>query len=337
LPPDRFDYNGAIAESSQEQMLVNLVRLRYQDVPVFLNVGSMLSQYVYSGNASVNGMAGRATGESNDSIGARARLIYIDRPTVTYSPLIGEDFARQLLTPIPTELLFSLVQSGWPAEQLLNMSLQRINHLVNEGDYLGQVSVVGDKANSFRRAVALMVELSTYSAIEMQRNEDGESSDIYLVFEKTDDSRTQQRIAELKHLLNLPGDIDRFEVTDRITQRRSDQITIRLRSLLTLMGYLSRGVQVPPSHLADGRVRAVKIAAEGTPADPGTSESYLRIIVSEQPPEDAFVSARYQDHWFYIEHSDHSSKQSFALLMYLFQLQSPKAPSEAPVLTVPTG
>ena len=250
----------------------------------------MLSQYVYSGNASVNGVAGRATGESNDSIGARARLIYIDRPTVTYSPLIGEDFARQLLTPIPTELLFSLVQSGWPAEQLLNMSLQRINHLVNEGDYLGQVSVVGDKANSFRRAVALMVELSTYSAIEMQRNEDGESSDIYLVFEKTDDSRTQQRIAELKHLLNLPGDIDRFEVTDRITQRRSDQITIRLRSLLTLMGYLSRGVQVPPSHLADGRVRAVKIAAEGTPADPGTSESYLRIIVSEQPPEDAFVS-----------------------------------------------
>jgi len=62
LPPDLFDYNGAIAESSQEQMLMNLVRLRYQDVPVFLSVSSVLSQYVYSGNASVNGMTGRAGG-----------------------------------------------------------------------------------------------------------------------------------------------------------------------------------------------------------------------------------------------------------------------------------
>ena len=292
LPPDLFDYNGAIAESSQEQMLMNLVRLRYQDVPVFLSVSSVLSQYVYSGNASVNGMAGRAGGASNDAIGAHAGVLYIDRPTVTYSPLSGEDFARQLLTPIPTELLFSLVQSEWPAKQLLTMSIQRINHLVNEGYYPAPVPAVGDETDSFRRAVALIIELSIDSAIEMQRGVDGDSSSNYLVFEKTDDPRTRARIVELKHMLNLAGDVDRFEVTDRITQRTSDQVTIRLRSLLTLMGYLSKGVQVPPSHLEDGWVPAVGDQTGATFVDPGLSELDMRVLVSEQPPEDTFVAVR---------------------------------------------
>ncbi len=103
------------------------------------------------------------------------------------------------------------------------------------------------------------------------------------------------------------------------------------------MGYLSRGVQVPPSHLEDGRILAVRGKAETALVELDISELYLRVLVSEQPPEDAFVAVRYQGHWFYVEHSDHSSKQSFALLIYLFQLQSPKAPSAAPVLTVPTG
>jgi hypothetical protein len=38
VPPDRFDYNEALARSSKEQLLINLVRLRYDDVPVFLAV-----------------------------------------------------------------------------------------------------------------------------------------------------------------------------------------------------------------------------------------------------------------------------------------------------------
>jgi len=42
---DRFDYSTSIAESWKKMMLLNIVKLRYGDTPIFLEVGSIVSQY----------------------------------------------------------------------------------------------------------------------------------------------------------------------------------------------------------------------------------------------------------------------------------------------------
>lgn len=47
---DRFDYITAISDSWKKQMLLNLVKTRYVDTPVFLEVGSIISQYVVEGS-----------------------------------------------------------------------------------------------------------------------------------------------------------------------------------------------------------------------------------------------------------------------------------------------
>src|SRR5512140_2232827 len=45
---DRFNFNDAGAESTKEQILLNIVRLRYGEPIYFVDIGSMLSHYELS-------------------------------------------------------------------------------------------------------------------------------------------------------------------------------------------------------------------------------------------------------------------------------------------------
>ncbi len=101
-----FDYTSAISDSWKQQMLFNIVKIRYGDAPVFLDVASVINQY--SVESQVNLLFGWAypvtAGATNtQSIGGAAR--YVDRPTITYSPITGQKFARSLMTPIPPTAL----------------------------------------------------------------------------------------------------------------------------------------------------------------------------------------------------------------------------------------
>ncbi|MHC5047985.1 MAG: hypothetical protein ACYTGY_15705 [Planctomycetota bacterium] len=175
LPPDRFNYNAAIAQSANEQMLLNLVRLRYSEIPVFLDVSSVLTQYVYMGVVGVAGSSGESWGDPLWSVGGSANVRYAERPTITYTPLKGGEFAEQLLEPIPTDMVFSLVESGWPPEELMVMCFFRVNNLVNvpfdaelqEGD--------AERLRAFRTAMEQLIELARLNAIEMEsREQEGE-------------------------------------------------------------------------------------------------------------------------------------------------------------------
>ena len=81
----QYGYNEAVARSADEQMLLNLVRLRYQRVPVFLALTSVLTQYAYLGNIGVAGESGSELGKSLWSVGGRAGVAYAERPTFTFS------------------------------------------------------------------------------------------------------------------------------------------------------------------------------------------------------------------------------------------------------------
>ncbi len=61
---DHFDYTTAIAESWKSQMLLNIVKVRYGDAPVFLDAASVINQYVVQGRVKLGaswntGLAGR--------------------------------------------------------------------------------------------------------------------------------------------------------------------------------------------------------------------------------------------------------------------------------------
>jgi hypothetical protein len=105
----RFDYNRAIIDTRNEQMLANLVRMRYRDPPFFLEVSSVSTQYVFGGSAAAGARLGNTGAESRANVGAGAA--YEERPTVTYLPLKGDEFVHRLLSPVEMEAVVLLARA----------------------------------------------------------------------------------------------------------------------------------------------------------------------------------------------------------------------------------
>jgi hypothetical protein len=103
---DRFDYSTAIADSWKQQTLLNIVKLRYLDLPVFVDVASVVSGYSLE---SSDNLGAQFTSSSQllgntYSIGGSSR--FTDRPTITYMPMTGETFLRSMITPIDPKNIF---------------------------------------------------------------------------------------------------------------------------------------------------------------------------------------------------------------------------------------
>ena len=129
LPPDRISYNAALQYSDNQQMLLNIVRLRYTDTPYFLSVSNVVSQFSYtkSLDLSINNPAPppalSATADGNISLS--------ESPTITYTPLQGQDFITKLLTPIDLSVVYMLVRAGWSVDKILRLLVQRLGPLDN--------------------------------------------------------------------------------------------------------------------------------------------------------------------------------------------------------------
>jgi len=127
---DRFDYVTSISESWKRQMLLNLLKVRYSDAPVFMDVASVINAYELTGEVNLSGnYAPIGRGDTFGHIGASGR--YSDKPTITYQPLSGDKFTRSLMLPIPISGILFLIQSGYPADLVLRVCVNSINDLQN--------------------------------------------------------------------------------------------------------------------------------------------------------------------------------------------------------------
>lgn len=145
VPADRFNYNQAQAQSSNEQMLLNIVRLRYGEPIYFMELASVLSQYTLQATGEVSSWENNLNTWSNPALRAvynidsdpssqdtwGANLQYTDRPTITYRPLQGGEFATRVMTPIQPLTLIYLAQSGWGIDRILACCVQQINGIQN--------------------------------------------------------------------------------------------------------------------------------------------------------------------------------------------------------------
>ena len=124
----RLRYNEVVRDTNDEQLLINIVRLRYADSPVFIDLPNITSQFEMVGRGNYLGGYGNQTpGRASLGFG---ELSLRDTPTLSYHPREGREIAKALLTPLAADL-FIVVNAGATVEQLLLLSLNDINDVTN--------------------------------------------------------------------------------------------------------------------------------------------------------------------------------------------------------------
>src|SRR5262245_62779558 len=99
----RLRYNEVVRDTNDQQLLMNIVRLRYADSPVFIDLPNITSQFEMAGRGNYLGGYGNQT-RGPASLGY-GELSLRDTPTLSYHPREGREVAKALLTPLSADLL----------------------------------------------------------------------------------------------------------------------------------------------------------------------------------------------------------------------------------------
>ena len=327
LQAGRGQYNIAIQRTNGEQLLLNLVRLRYRDSPLFLEVTSISSSLSLELTGGVEGNIGAGVATPAGSVN------YTERPTITYAPLQGERFGQQFLAPIGLRDLLLLYHSGWAIDRIFKVFLQRMGPLPNAPRASGPTPDVEPLYREFFHACELLRRLWSDGKLDLAYSEVGEQPVILLRIDPT--MASSPEVATLARLLGLPAPTTTLLLSDRARPGDPAVVPIVPRSLLAAMYYASQGIEVPPEHARDGRVTTTR-TADGRPFDwRHITGRILQIKHAKRRPVDTYVAVFYRDLWWYIDDSDLDSKSTFSFISQTLELQSGDMKHAGPVLTLP--
>lgn len=326
---DRFDYVTAISDSWRSQMLFNLVKLRYGDAPVFLDVTSVITQTGYQATMGVSGSWWQHPFFSSAAVSAAGT--YGEKPTVTYSPLSGEKFARALMTPIPPAAVLNFLQGGYPVDLVLRLAVHSVNGIRGR---FGASARMRDADPEFFPLVENLREIQQSGEFGMRVTKTGDRVSTLIVFSKRPSPPIQGRIAEVRKLLGLDPRAEEFSVVYGSVAANDKEIAILTRSVLEILTDLSSYIDVPAVKIEEKRTYQAPApeVANGVPVPP-----LIRIHSSAQKPGDAFVAVPYGKEWYWIDDKDFASKKLFSFIMFLFTLTDSGEKQSAPIITVPAG
>jgi hypothetical protein len=334
---DRLDYAEALASSWKEQMLLNIVKLRYADTPVFLEVSSVISSYQLQSQVSLLGtVSSGLTPNLPDTVGRGATLgatgSYTDRPTITYTPLQGDKFTRSLLRPIAPAAVFQLVQAGYPIDLIFQLTVRAINGIYNRSN---RPMGIREADPEFYPLLDALRRLQLSEAIGFRLEKRGPEETSLITFRGNKVTPAVEQDGRfIRTVLGLQPDTRELNLTFGAVPRSAQELALLTRSMLEILLELGARLEAPATDVQEGSTLPVP---SPRPDSGPRDQPLVNIHSSEEPPTNVFVAVRYSDHWFWIDNRDFRSKSIFSFLLLLTSLAETGVTPQAPVITVPAS
>lgn len=326
----RLAYNEAISETDNQQLLMAIIHNRYEEQVNLLMVASVTANVSVKTSSAVQLGFGDLDDYAGNLVPFSAASVYEENPTISYIPVSGEKYTRQLMSPLPISLLARFAETMTNPAPIYTALVAKINNLHNP-DFL--VTPAQPDPN-FIRVVSLMATLTQAQCLHWI--EDPQDGGYSIVIDNYAPMHTAW-VMELLDLLGLPkpqAGQDRviLPVSLALHGRENGGIGIITRSVYDLGEILSASIEVPEHEKDSG------IVAMYPPT--GLAGEKLRIRHATEKPEHAYIRVKHRDNWFYIGETDQPTKQFFRLTSTLWSLtiaESTAKGASAPVLTVPVS
>lgn len=304
-------YNTAVQETDAQQLLLNIVRQRYNDPVSFLEVTSISSG---SSRIATATLLGRLVPQSRHDTSGSVMGTYSETPIIFYAPNSGEKFMRQMLRPLDLRTLALVLQSGWSIERTLLVAGESINGIRN-----------GTPA--YRALLADLRELQRDGLLQvgLAPGATDAAGDVALLFAAA--AVRNPAYLRVCGVLTVPcdGGLLPLDATLGDAPARA-RVSLATRSLYTAFYHLAQSVEVPAEDAASGAAAPAAAAEEAPP---------FRVRHSVEPPARAAVKVAYRDRWFYLDDTDRDSKVSFALVSLLVTLQAGDPERNVPLFSLP--
>jgi hypothetical protein len=331
---DRRNYNDVLQKTNSEEILLNLVRMKYVDTPSFMSVNSITSQLSFSASTSLSST--KTTNGIADGVNTLAKTIapsftVTDNPVISYSPLQGDEYIRELLTPLNASILAFLGSSGAPKNVILKLSLTRINEVLNAPNASRPLPQTAPQFEQFDELLFSLDQLGQkvqigYSVVDNK-------SLPTIRFEA--DALNTPVGKNISRILDLAPGINEFVLNSGDIKVEDAIINVKMRSMLGIFYFLSHSVRVPAEHEKLGWV-AKTVNADGSAFDWNRmTKNYFNINVSSEKPSNSDIVVKYRGNWFSVARNDLPTKRTLTLLSQLLALQSGTVIKPPPTLTIP--
>jgi hypothetical protein len=319
-------YNDAILTTNDEQLLQNIVRMRFGDSVGFLTVSSVTANVSFTTSATAQAGLGPAANYQGNLVPLAGTVTAEQNPTISYTPVSGDSLVRQFAVEVPLDLAILIINFAHSQETAWLALVRRVNNLRNPDFPDPPVLATDPRFLEVARLVGALQRHGTLYWVRLAGAQSGYG--IVLHSYLPHNSREVARLVELLGVQGPARDGDDVVIPVRLSVGSPDPgaIAIETRSLLDLMRLASASIDLD---------EAVATAAIRYPAR-GPAARGVRIRAATERPSGARVAVPHRGRWFYIADDDELSKQWFTMLQLLAGAQTPgPAPGMGPVLTVP--